>query len=307
VKILVIKPSSLGDIVHGLRIVHQVHEIIPSVRIDWVVKKGLEDILSASGLIEKIYLFERGGGFINYCNLIKEIRREKYEYVLDLQGLLRSACLLKFAHSKQKLGVADGREFSTLFYKSVGEKSRKVRTHALDRLVPFLTRLGIHNFNKNLSLNFPQSQLNVTNKEALGEKKMILLFPESRRKEKEWPFYRELAESFARTSSFNLVISGNNPDSQYPCAIDLRGQVGLKELPDLINRADLVVSNDSAPLHIASALGKPLIALFGPTSASRYGPYPINLASSNVLSASDGRMSSIPVSDVELQIKNLIG
>jgi len=66
VKILVIKPSSLGDIVHGLRIVHQVHEVLPSVRIDWVVKKGLEDILYDSGFIEKVYLFERGGGFLKF-------------------------------------------------------------------------------------------------------------------------------------------------------------------------------------------------------------------------------------------------
>ena len=137
-KILVIKPSSLGDIVHGLRIVHQVHEISPSIRIDWVVKKGLEGILYASGFVKKVYLFERGGGFFNYLSLINEIRRERYDYALDLQGLLRSACLLKFADSKQKLGVADGREFSTLLYESVGVKSRTVPIHALDRLVPFL-------------------------------------------------------------------------------------------------------------------------------------------------------------------------
>jgi len=305
-KILVIKPSSLGDIVHGLRIVHQVHEILPSVRIDWVVKKGLEDILFASGFIEKIYLFERGEGFTNYCNLIKEIRGEKYDYVLDLQGLLRSAVLLKFAHSKEKLGVADGRELSTLLYTSVGEKSRKAQTHALDRLVPFLDKLGIHNFDRNLSLNFPKSKVSENTQKVLGEKKFVLLFPESRRKEKVWPFFKELTESFERTRSVNFVISGNNPDHNYPFAIDLRGRVELEELPALINRAHLVVSNDSAPLHIASALRKPLIALFGPTSAKRYGAYPLNSMWSIVLSAIDGRMGSITISDVEQQISKLL-
>ena len=90
-KILVIKPSSLGDIVHGLRIVHQVHEFLPGIRIDWVIRKGLEDILHASGFIEKVFLFERGAGFISLVRLVKEIRTLRYDYVLDLKGLLRSA------------------------------------------------------------------------------------------------------------------------------------------------------------------------------------------------------------------------
>ena len=118
-KILVIKPSSLGDIVHGLRIVHQVHEILPGIRIDWVVKKGLEDILYASGFVEKVYLFERGAGFLSFVRLVKKIRNLKYDYVLDLQGLLRSAVLTASARSKNKFGAADGRELSTFFYSCI--------------------------------------------------------------------------------------------------------------------------------------------------------------------------------------------
>jgi len=305
VKILVIKPSSLGDIVHGLRIVHQVHEILPSVRIDWVVKNGLEDILYASGFVEKIYPFERGGGFIKFLHLIKAIRRESYDYVLDLQGLLRSACLLKFACSKHKLGVADGREFSTLFYKSVGEKSRKVQMHAIDRLVPFLNELGIMNFDSSLGLNFPKSKLREFRLDSLLKKNLILLFPESRRKEKVWPFYRDLCQSLNRDLSLNIAIGGNNHDPQFPDAIDLRGRISLGELPALINCADLVISNDSAPLHIASALNKPLVALFGPTSANRYGPYPLG-SNEKVIQANNGKIESISVKNVEEAVKEVL-
>jgi len=307
VKILIIKPSSLGDVVHALRVAKQILTSLPSSHIDWVIKSELQPILTASGLVRNSFLFQRGRGFNHFLRLICKIRREKYDYVLDLQGLLRSACLLKFAHSKQKLGVADGREFSTFFYKSVGEKSRKAQTHAIDRLVPFLNELSIKEFDPFLSLDFPESKISKTLTERLEEKKFILLFPESRRREKAWPYFKELSLSLSKESSINIMVAGNKQDQEIPHALDLRGRIKLVELPDLISRADLVVSNDSAPLHIASALGKPLIALFGPTSARRYGPYPINLASSNVLSASDGRMSSIPVSDVELQIKNFIG
>lgn len=304
-KILVIKPSSLGDIVHGLRVVHQVHEISPNVRIDWVVKKGLEDILTASGFVEKIYPFERGGGFINFLRLIKTIRMESYDYVLDLQGLLRSACLLKFAYSKHKLGVADGREFSTLFYKSVGEKSRKVQMHAIDRLVPFLNELGIKNFDLSLGLSFPKSKLREFRLDSLLKKNLILLFPESRRKEKVWPFFRDLCQSLHRDLSLNIAIGGNNHDLQFPDAIDLRQRISLKELPALINCADLVISNDSAPLHIASALKTPLIALFGPTSPDRYGPYPHG-SNERVIQSSNGKIETISIKNVEQAVKEAL-
>ena len=306
-KILIIKPSSLGDVIHALRVVYQIKENSRFVQIDWVIKSELQPILSASGFVKKVYLFERGAGFINFIKLIKAIRKKKYDYALDLQGLLRSACLLKFALSKYKLGVADGREFSTLFYKSVGEKSRELEIHALDRLIPFLANLGIQDYNRNLSIDFPKSNVSGVTQKILGEKKFILLFPESRRKEKVWPFFRELTESLSKISSLNLVVSGNIPDRQFIHAIDLRGKVGLDELPELINRSQLVVTNDSAPLHIASALGKPLVALFGPTSMKSYGPYPTNFEKSSVISARDGKIDSITVSEVELMIEKLLG
>ena len=102
-KILIIKPSSLGDVIHALRVVYQIKENSRFVQIDWVIKSELQPILSASGFVKKVYLFERGAGFINFIKLIKAIRKKKYDYALDLQGLLRSACLLKFALSKNKL------------------------------------------------------------------------------------------------------------------------------------------------------------------------------------------------------------
>ena len=305
-KILVIKPSSLGDIVHGLRIVHQVHQILPGIRIDWVVKKGLEDILSASGFVEKVYLFERGDGFLSYIRLIKKIRNIKYDYVLDLQGLLRSAVLTATARSENKFGVADGREFSTFFYSCIGEKCRQKQLHAIDRLVPFLEKIGVANYNAALPLDFKNSTLNGITRDKLSEKKYILLFPESRRDEKVWPFFKELNSNLFKKSNFPLVVAGNHQDKDFLGSIDLRGNLKLSELPELIRGASVVISNDSAPLHIASALGTPTIALFGPTKKEKYGPYPLDQKSSRVLTAPDGQMKSITVELVMQNINELI-
>ena len=305
-KILVIKPSSLGDIVHGLRIVHQVHQILPGIRIDWVVKKGLEGILSASGFVEKVYLFERGDGFLSYIRLIKKIRNIKYDYVLDLQGLLRSAVLTATARSENKFGVADGREFSTFFYSCIGEKCRQKQLHAIDRLVPFLEKIGVANYNAALPLDFKNSTLNGITRDKLGEKKYILLFPESRRDEKVWPFFKELSSSLLKKNNFSLVVAGNHQDEDFLGSIDLRGKLKLSELPKLMGGASVVVSNDSAPLHIASAQGTSAVALFGPTKKEKYGPYPLEQKSSRILTSPDGQMKSITVELVMQTVNELI-
>ncbi len=139
-RILIVKPSSLGDVVHALRVVRQIKVKFPKCEIHWVIKSGLEGILESFKWIDRYFIFKRGEGTIAYFRLISEIRKFEYDYSLDLQGLLRSSLITKFSRSKIKLGRADGREFSTLFYKSIGDCSRKKQIHAIDRLAPFSKR-----------------------------------------------------------------------------------------------------------------------------------------------------------------------
>ena len=307
-QILIIKPSSLGDVVHTLRVAKQIIDNIPAVSIDWVIKSELEPILAVSGIVRRNFLYQRTGGIRAYLSLVKQIRIQKYNLVLDLQGLLRSAILLRFAHSQNKIGVADGREFSTFLYKSIGESSRKTEIHAIDRLVPFLNHLGLDNWNRELPLTFPKSEISPSTHQYIGEKDFILLFPESRRQEKVWPHFLKLSKSLTKYSRLSIVIAGNNRDESYPDTIDLRGRIHLAELPALIDRASVIVSNDSAPLHIASSLKKPLVALFGPTSAKRYGPYPQNSEQNIILIAQEKNLERITVEQVSFAIeKSLAG
>jgi ADP-heptose:LPS heptosyltransferase len=306
-QILIIKPSSLGDVIHALRIAKQIRDNIPSVSIDWVIKSELKPILTVSGIVRRNFLYQRTKGIRAYLSLIKQIRKQKYDLVLDLQGLLRSAVLLRCSHSQSKIGVADGREFSTFLYKSIGESSRKTEIHAIDRLVPFLNHLGVNNWNRELLLTFPKSEISPSTHQYIGEKDFILLFPESRRQEKVWPHFLKLSKLLTKYSRLSIVVAGNNRDESYPGTIDLRGRIQLAELPALIHRASVVVSNDSAPLHIASSLKKPLIALFGPTSAMRYGPYPQNSEQNIVLSAQEKDLETISVEQVAISIEKSLG
>ena len=306
-KVLIIKPSSLGDVVHALRVVAQVKVSQPDATIDWVIKKELEGIVEASGLVDNIYLFERGEGLWNYLRLASHLRKKSYDYVLDLQGLLRSAFLAKIAKGIRKLGRADGREGSPLFYESIGEKDRRKDIHAIERMLPFLEELEIHDFNKNLKLEFPGSTLKRIEKNTSFQSNYLLIFPESRRSEKIWPFFTQLATELQSSVLPHVVIAGNDSSPQFDGCIDLRGKVELNELPALIRNAKVIVSNDSAPLHLASALDKPLVALFGPTNPSMYGPYPPNSDKSRVFYAKSGNLEAISVGEVQEQIIKFCG
>ena len=294
-KILIVKPSSLGDVVHGMRIVRQIKIAFPESEIHWVIKKDLEGILDTVGWVDKYFIFERGKGLFPYLKLISEIRKFEYDCCLDLQGLLRSSVIAKFSNSELKLGRSDGREFSTLFYNRVGLSHKNLQIHAIARLTAFLTELGITKFDKNLPLDLnSNSKLKNT-----IPARSIILFPESRRSEKVWPFFKELAIELNKISQWKVIIAGNHKDNRFPNCIDIRESITLSDLPSIINKASLIICNDSAPLHIASALRKKLVALFGPTEPEIYGPYPLDHQNNIIIRSLTGRVKDIKLNSVQ--------
>jgi heptosyltransferase-1 len=307
-KILIIKPSSLGDVIHALRIVAQIKKSYPQASIDWVIRNGLEGILHASGIVDHLLIFNRGKGFFDYLGLIAEIRKREYDYVLDIQGLLRSAIIAGFSKGKNVFGVADGREGSVFFYKTVGESNRSKQIHAIDRLVPFLEIFKVKESESGMRLDFKDSALSEATQKKLNQSSdYLLLFPESRRSEKEWPFFSNLAEELNTSNHEDIVIAGDRKDGTYEKFKDLRGEIEINELPVLIKNAKMVISNDSAPLHIASSLGKPAISLFGPTDPVKYGYYPACSPLNGLIRAGDGILKKISVERVVQEYEELLG
>ena len=279
---------------HGMRIVRQIKIAFPESEIHWVIKKGLEGILDTVGWVDKYFIFERGRGLLSYLKLISEIRKFEYDCCLDLQGLLRSSVITKFSNSDLKLGRSDGREFSTLFYNTVGLSHKNLQIHAIARLTDFLPELGITKFDENLPLD-----LNSNSKfKNTIPAKSIILFPESRRSEKVWPFFKELAIELNKISQWKVIIAGNHKDNRFPNCMDIRENITLSDLPSIINKASLIICNDSAPLHIASALQKNLVALFGPTKPEMYGPYPLDHQNNIIIRSLTGRVKDIKLNSV---------
>ncbi|MDR2628673.1 MAG: glycosyltransferase family 9 protein, partial [Puniceicoccales bacterium] len=287
--ILVIKPSSLGDIIHGMVVISELKRQFPECVIDWIVGDKFAEIVIQSQIARNVFIYERHGDLFSICRLVLEIRRENYDYVFDMQGLARSGIMTAIAKSPHKIGRQDAREFSFLAY------TQKINypgpVHAVDILREFLDVIGCNSTVsgivpelQNIASSSFESLLNT----ELVSKSIICLFPESQRHEKEWRFFSNLAQKLIPyMTNTAILLLGNRKDKIPKIAssqfFDLRGTTSLVDIVFLIKNASLVIANDSGPLHISAALGRPTFGLFTVTNPQRFGPYPILKPSHMVL------------------------
>ena len=286
-KILIIKPSSLGDVIHSLPFLKSLKNTLPESHIEWIISKDLKDILEGNPLINKLVVFNKDAwrGLRNFPefvrdirSLIKTLKSGHYDMVIDLQGLLRSGLMTFFSSSPLKIGFQQARECSTIFY------NKKITVngslHAVDKYLEVANSIGA----KTDKVEFPLSIDNTARKKSknlIGNvSEYVAIVPSARWETKKWP-----PENFGlliSKLSIPCVITGTNSDrltvqrvlaSSKGKGINLCGKTNLKELAALIAGAKAVVSNDSGPMHIGVALGIPVISLFGPTDPIKTGPY----------------------------------
>ena len=130
-KILIIKPSGIGDIVHSLPVIYGLKKLYPDVKIDWLVFSKFAKILHNIPQVDELIQWDRQGGLKEYREVIKLVRSEKYDLLIDLQGLMRTAIVSYFSGAKKRIAVSLLREFAWLLEKPV-EKFDKC-LHAVDR------------------------------------------------------------------------------------------------------------------------------------------------------------------------------
>ncbi len=304
-ELLIIKPSSLGDIVHGLQLAASLKEQREGLRISWIVRDIFAPLVRACEAVDRVYIFERGGGTKGFLKLMREVRRTKFDYVFDLQGLLRTGLMTSRVRARHKIGRSDAREWSGIFY------DRKAplppdgrRSHALDILLQFCPELGAKPELRGALKFRDAGDLNLKFAESRGGAKPILMFPDSRRPEKRWGGFKQLTEMLLRAEPSRKVIwAGSNALADRGAYspgqfINLTGNTSLVSLPALIKRADWVVTNDSGPMHLAAALAVPVLGIFGPTDPRLYGPYPPGGPTNFVIQAPVGNLKLLPAKDV---------
>jgi ADP-heptose:LPS heptosyltransferase len=302
--ILIIKPSSIGDIIHSLLIAQAIRDQVPTARISWVVRDRFADVVRNCPTVNgDVITFNRTGGWKAYTETCRQIRTSKYDLVLDFQGLLRTGLMALAAHSPRKIGRSDAKEGSRLFYhETVPLPVGGRKAHAVEVLLQFLPALNLkREVDPRLKFNFPQSS-------TFGGLEIpdapIVMIPNSRGEHKEWPRFVDLTQALLAARPDVSVVWDSHKRWEDPTGVpagrfvNLTSRTSLSEMFGLLSRARLVIANDSGPMHIAAALGVEVLGLFGPTPTQRFGPFPLDRATNHTLSAPGGDLSKLAVSIV---------
>ncbi|HUL53853.1 MAG TPA: glycosyltransferase family 9 protein [Opitutaceae bacterium] len=309
--LLIIKPSSLGDIVHGLQVAASLKAQRPELRIAWIVRDIFEALVRTCEVVDQTYVFQRSEGVRGFFKLMREVRQTSFDYVFDMQGLLRTGLMTWQARAGRKVGRSDAREGATFFYQQKVPLPAGAPCHAIDILLQFCPVLGAEPVLRG-ELHFREAaDLNLGFVDGRRGQKPILIFPDSRRVEKRWNGFRQLTDLLLRDGTGRKVIwAGNNlfsyrdnaPEGQF---LNLTGNTSLVSLAALIRRAEWVICNDSGPLHLAAALGVKTLGLFGPTDPRLFGPYPLNSPTNHVVQAPVGDLRLLSARDVYARFARL--
>ncbi len=292
-RILVIKMSALGDIIHALPSLYALRQLYPAAHITWLVEPQFEGILPGKPYIDDKIIFYKNDlkkkslwQKLSYlAALRKDLHSRQFDLVIDLQGLLKSSLVAALSGSSNRIGYCEMREGSFLVTKSICGANQK--GHVVERYLDVIRYLGATV--EQVFFPLPEFPVEEAKMAALLQAggisgKYAVFFPGSRWQTKEWAVehYAQLAKRFLALD-IAVVVAGGSADKgkgekikslvDSPKLLDITGQTSLLEIAGLVKQDCVCVGVDTGPLHIAAAVGIPTISMFGPISQARTRPY----------------------------------
>ena len=295
-KILIVRLSALGDIVHALPVLAAIKKAIPNAEVDWVVEENYASILSiAQGLRRRVIVRAKRsfatpdaisfGGITGYHAAAKYLWNQDYDFALDLQGLIKSAMWARISFADKVIGFdpPNLREPQAAFLYSQTVTPVDAR-HVIQKNLSILSALDIKTDAIDMPLT-PHASADTTAaiETAGGHMQYVVINPGAAWPNKRWPPERfgALAAALQRHSRLRSLVTwgpsekdlANRVVSASEGAASLAPATTVSDLAVLMRQAALVVSGDTGPLHIAAAMGTPLVGLYGPTWPERNGPW----------------------------------
>ncbi|PYT11364.1 MAG: hypothetical protein DMG59_26640 [Acidobacteria bacterium] len=264
-RILVVRLSSMGDVIHALPAAASLKHSFPYSHVSWVIRPRWMPLLEGNPFLDEVIPLDRT--LRGITETWRRLRRERFDLAVDFQGLVQSALVAAAARADKIFGLHRSQAWegaAALFY-STGLMTTS--THVVDRNLELVAAAGA----SSLLRTFPLPQ--GTPEGRLPEQRFVLASPLAGWGSKQWPIERY--EDLAQQLELPLVVNGP-PDAE-PILSRIRGAhvhiSGISGLIDATRRAHAVIGVDSGPMHLAAALGKPGVAIFGPTDPARNGPY----------------------------------
>jgi lipopolysaccharide heptosyltransferase I len=320
-RILLIKLSAVGDVVHTVPVLNKLRRRYPKAQIDWLMIPAIAELLRHHSSISNVLLFDRERWSApwsilgNLSRLAADLRACDYDLVVDVHGQLRTAVLtfatgapvrIGFPRPRAEMWTASGRTFPANTRKHAWKGAREASwlaythfipvptldRHAVDRYLGVGPMLGLDEETPDFSFAIPlPAQERIDNRIAGVLRRdrpdgrsapLVTMAPGTVWETKHWrgEGFAEVARHFMR-KGFAVILAGSKRERAVcdevagaaPGSLNLAGETTLSELAALIHRATLCVTNDSGPMHLAVALNRPVVSIFGPTDEIWIGPY----------------------------------
>jgi heptosyltransferase-1 len=320
-RILLIKLSAVGDVVHTFPVLNRLRRHYPAARIDWVVKPAIAELIRHHPAIDNVVLYADHVSSHPWPSawaiaaaarrLISELRSARYELVIDLQGQLRTAVLALISGAPLRVGFdrpraqvwrASERKISSLAREHAWQGAREgswlaythrlsiptLDMHAVDRYLRFGSMLGLTEDGVDFSFVIPEGSVSRANHlldqhfGGIDNSGLAVIAPGTVWATKHWSSagFAEVARHLMRKKLAVVLIGSKGEHAvckrvadMAPGAVNLAGATSLSELAAVMRRAMICVTNDSGPMHLAVALNRPVVSIFGPTDSLWIGPY----------------------------------
>lgn len=291
VRIALVKPSALGDIVHSLPVLTALKRRFPRSRITWIVHRSYEPLIREHPDLDATLPLDRHpfraglvAGVRKQADFLRTLRSTRFDLAIDLQCLFRSGLITRLTGAPVRLGLSSAREGSRHCYTHLIEDGG-FEVHAVDRYWKVVEALGDPPAEKTFRLPVPSEAASwVDDRLRSLPRPWIAVAAGARWLTKRWPptHFAELVNRAQQSFGGTALLVGT-PDEK-PLAdeaaesiagpsVVLAGGTTMPQLIGLLAAADVVLANDTGPLHLAVALGKPVVAPYTCTSVRKTGPY----------------------------------
>jgi lipopolysaccharide heptosyltransferase I len=295
-KFLIIRLSSLGDILHTVPAFQSLRTDFPEARIDWLVERRMAFLLSAIKGIDGIISLDtaglranpwNAGAWRGLCNSIRQLRSGRYDAALDFQGLLKTALLGLLSGARTRIGfsreLVRERPAHWFYHQTAARPADPVHVVALNQLLARLAGAGTAAARAQLSASAEDESSICSRISAAGLKDFVVINPGGGWPTKRWPpaRYGALAERIGRELGLDIVVTSGPGEEQLFAELSRNCSarrlhhfpVPFLQLIPLAKRARLFIGGDTGPFHLACAVGIPVVGILGPTDPVRNGPW----------------------------------
>ncbi|MGM0470927.1 MAG: glycosyltransferase family 9 protein [Bacillota bacterium] len=297
-KILIIRLSAIGDVIHALPVAKAVRNAYPEAELTWIVESKAEDLIVNNSYLDHVIQLPKAewkesfksnklGTLRRAKEFFDQLKEQQFDLAWDLHGLFKSGLTAYLSGAKLRVGPSDARECSGLFYHEQVELPDR-QLHQIERNLLLAQGIGAESdeldYGIRVEPSVKQRVDSLVSDLELDNRPLVVINPLTSWTAKNWLLerYAKLADQLINELNVEVIFTGGPSDREDVASIldsmsaqplNLAGETNLQELAELYSRAEIFIGGDTGPMHLAAAMDTTVVTLMGPTTPQTHGPY----------------------------------